>query len=900
MSTGGLPSSRMRPARDFTLFAMFILLAVAVPAVGAGEVTATRTSAPPVIDGRVDDEVWALAPEITGFRQQRPDNGEPSSEPVSVRLLFDDDAIYVGAVMTHATNPIVRLLGRRDSFLESDWFGITLDSQLDRRSALCFYVNPDGVQLDEAVTDDTVEDFDWDSVWQSATRVESGRWTAELRIPLSLFRIPSSGGRGWGINFVRWVRARQEQARLFAHPRDQKGFVSRFGTLVGMNGIERRHSLTVQPYATSTAVSDDTVAAPDPLGIGRRTVFDGGADIRWTTPASITVNATLNPDFGQIEADPAILNLSEFELFFPEKRPFFVEGAKLFNFGGVATVYASPYRVTHPLLFYSRRIGREPLVTTPVSSDFVDVPSSTRILGAAKLTARTESGTTFTIIDAYTDDAFARWWSGTGSVRQRIQPATNYFAGRATHDFGSSARLGMLLTSALRDTSGATSTLAESATALGVDGYAYLLDGNLLVDWMVATSRVSGDGAAIRALQTSPAHGYQRPDATHLELDPTRTSLEGWGAKASLSRETGAWRYQVMLQSYSPGFELNELGFHPRSDLSAAHAQLTWLDVKKRRHTRSNRVTLGRYTSRNGDGDTLSNAVTLQYTNTMTNWWTASLTASAARSAIDDRETRGGPALLKPAGWSTQLRLTSNTGAPLWIDLSRNDGGDGHGGSVDFTQLTIGWRPRSNVAAQLSATRSTSVVASKYFGAVPDPAGLYGRRHLFGRLEERRIELAPRLDWTITRALTLQLYLRPQTSSGTYTAIGELTRSKGRYAPYGHVTDRGASYLVDPDGPGPAGPFPVGNPDFTFRSLQGSAVLRWEAGPTTIFAVWNEGRLAREADPFGAGLPGLDSIGEIPGQHRLLVKVSYRFELAPWRASSATRPDRDVEEGRRP
>jgi len=862
-------------------------------------VIATRTPTPPVIDGRIDDAVWSLAPEIGGFRQQRPDNGEPSSEPVSVRLLVDDDAIYVGAVMTHATHPVVRLLGRRDTFLESDWFGILLDSQLDRRSALCFYVNPDGVQLDEAVTDDTVEDYDWDSVWRSATQIEPGRWTAEFRIPLSLFRIPSTSERGWGINFIRWIRARQEQARLYSHPRDQKGFVSRFGTLAGMNGLERRHGLAIQPYTTSTAVNDETVAEPDPLGLREQTLLDAGADIRWTTPSSVAVNATINPDFGQVEADPAILNLSEFELFFPEKRPFFVEGAKLFNFGSVATAYSSPYRVTHPLLFYSRRIGREPQLGSSVPGDYVDVPSSTRILGAAKLTARSDSGTTLALIDAYTDDAYARSWSGGESAEILVQPATNHFAGRATHDFGDAARIGTLLISSLRQTGGLTASLPESATSLGIDGYAYLLDGNMLVDWMIAGSRVAGDRAAMRALQTSPAHAFQRPDATHLELDPTLASLDGWGAKASLSRETGAWRYQVMLQNYSPGFDLNDLGFHPRSDLSAAHAQVTWYDVKKRPWTRNNRVTLGQYASRNGDDDTLSDALTLQYTNTLTSWWTTSATISAARDAIDDRETRGGPAIAKPAGWSSQLKLTSNTASPFWFDLSRNDGGDDDDGSIDFTQLTLGWRPRSNLSAQLSAIRSTNVVASKYFTSVVDPAGLYGRRWLFGRLEEKRIELAPRLAWTITRALTLQLYLRPQSSSGSYTQIGELQSSKGKYVPYGQVEADGPIYRIDPDGDGPADSFIVANPDFTFRSLQGSAVLRWEVGPTTLFAVWNEGRQAREPDPQGEGLPDLDSVGELPGEHRFLVKVSYRFEFAHGGRRAAMDTNKTSKEGAR-
>jgi hypothetical protein len=833
-------------------FALCITAATA--AAEAPRIQAVRTTQPPVIDGRVEEAVWALAPAVTALEQQRPDNGEPSSEEIRIHVLYDDDAIYVGAHLPHRRSPVVRLLARRDTFLDSDWFGIMLDSQYDRRSALGFFVNPEGVQLDESVTNDDQEDYDWDSVWQSAAVVGEEGWSAELRIPLSLFRFTERSEQVWGVQIIRWVRARQEQARLASSPRDQKGFVSRFGDLVGLENIRPRPKLEVLPYATSGALRNEAIGSHDPLGLRSRTSYDGGVDLRWTSRSSVTVSATLNPDFGQVEVDPAILNLSEFELLFPEKRPFFVEGSKLFTFGGIASAYSSPYRIAHPLLFYSRRIGRTPSPAL-ISGEFVDVPSSTRILGAVKVIGRTANDSTFTIIDAITDEETARSWSEGIGRRTLVEPRANYLAGRWMRDFGERSRVGALLTSVIRDNAARTPLLASTATVAGIDGYTWFGDRSVVLDWMLAASEIEGSRTAISTLQRAPAHTYQRPDADHLQFDPFRTSLEGWGGKAILSREAGTWRYQLGVQNYSPGFDLNELGFHSRSDLVAAHAQGTWFDVKKRRHTRSNRITVGWYGSENGGGDTLSNAVTAQYSVTFINWWTLSATASRGLEAIDDRETRGGPSIARPAGWSSQMRLISNTAKRAWIDLQRNDGGDDFGGSVQLTSLGIGYRPRSNVTAQVVATHATTRFAQKFIG-------VSNGRYILGELVERRLEVAPRLDWTISRNLTFQLYLQPFAASGSYDRIGELLEPGERYVPF----DEGQPVFIN-------------DPDFRFRSFRGNAVLRWEVGAATIFAVWNEGREARTIERTLGRVDDFETIGDVPAEDRLLLKVSYRFEL---------------------
>ena len=374
----------MRPTLAVSLHLLLTAVLLDATAVAAPrEVRAARTARAPAIDGRIEPDVWSQASEFGGLSQQRPDNGAAASESTQVWILFDDDALYVAARL-HARGPVTRVVARRDTYVECDWFGLLLDPLHDHRSGCEFFVNPDGVQYDAVISNDNQEDTSWDAVWQSAVSVDSGGWSAEIRIPLSQLRFVERTPQVWGINLIRWIRHHQEQARLVSHPRNQAGYASRFGDLAGLDGIRPRAKAELTPYLTSGVASLATVGTADPLNNRTTRTVAGGADLRWTGRSSLTVNATFRPDFGQVEVDPAVLNLSQFEQFFPEKRPFFLEGAKLYAFGDLATTYASAFRLAHPLLFYSRRIGRVPQGNTRLAADWADLPDETTIEGAAE------------------------------------------------------------------------------------------------------------------------------------------------------------------------------------------------------------------------------------------------------------------------------------------------------------------------------------------------------------------------------------------------------------------------------------------------------------------------------------------------------------------------------------
>jgi hypothetical protein len=882
----------MRPASAAPWLALLIaspLITLATPSPSAAplrEVRAVRAERLPLVDGRIEPDVWGQAPEINGLEQQRPDNGQACSESTRVWILYDDDALYVAARMDDRER-VTRLLGRRDTFLESDWFGVLLDPQHDRRSGNGFFVNPDGVQYDEVISNDTDEDTSWDGVWQSAVSIDGAGWSAEMRIPFSQLRFPERDAQTWGLNFIRWIKRRQEQARLVSHPRNEPGFASRFGDLVGITGVRPRPRIEVTPFVTTKLASSRTVLAGDPLNERTSTGLDGGLDLRWTSRSNLTFGAAVNPDFGQVEVDPAILDLSQFEQFFPEKRPFFLEGAKLYNFGGLATVYPSPFRFAHPILFYSRRIGRVPQGNPRLAADWIDTPDETSIRGAGKLLYRTASGVNVALLDAVTGAEYADLLeAGLPAERRAVEPLTNSVAARWTRDLGDRTRVGALLTAVHRRDDVATAFLPSRTLVAGVDAYGWLGDRQLLVDAMVAGSEAAGGRDAITQLQRSPAHQFQRSDAAHLELDPTREVLRGWGGKLSVSRERGMWRWQAQGESYSPGFDVNDLGFFSRADMRAAHATVTWFDVAQRRWTRNNRVTLGRYGSWTQGGERIGNGIAGDVATTFTNYWTAALQGAWSRSARDDREARGGPAIRRPVGWSGQLRITSDPRKRIWAEAAQTLGTDDEGGRTRITRVSLTVRPRPNLSASIVGTVTSNVVGSKWVASIADPAVPGGVRHVFARLDDRRLEIAPRVDWTIRTDLTFQLYLQPLAAAGTYRDFKELRAPAGGYSNYGQGgstitrTDDPREYRVDPDGPGPASPIVVRDPDFTLRSLRGNAVVRWEMdGATTLFLVWNQKRSARDVATSEGRLDDLERIRDVPADDRILLKVSRRFDL---------------------
>lgn len=849
---------------------LFALVAAAAPALSSlaeSNYRAVRAERPPVIDGDLSDAVWSTAPEITGLTQRDPDEGKPATEKTVVKIAFDDHALYVAA-MLHDTHPVTSRLGRRDTTLESDWFRLYLDPHFDRRSGATFQVNPANVQFDASLSNDSVSDSDWDAVWDSATRIVPEGWVVEMRVPLSQLRFPDRPVHTWGLNIGRQISRRNEVDRLVHTPKTDAGFVSRFAALTGIEGIQPRRALELQPYAVARSDSDAN---------GRETAADLGLDLKYALTSNLTLTGAINPDFGQVEVDPARVNLSQFELFFPEKRPFFVEGSSLFE-PGVVSNHIFEFNTTDPILFYSRRIGR-----VPQGAGFLgaaDAPDQTTILGALKLTGKTASGWSIAALNALTAAEHGRL----GGERVEVEPMTNSFAGRIARDLGTNAGIGFRLTSVNRRLPSYLQPLLRSAAyAASTDGYRTFRDNSYVLQWTASATRVEGSVDAIRRTQTSSAHYFQRPDAGHVEVDASRESLTGVGGRVFFAKHAGKWQYNVDASAYTPEFETNDAGYMPRSDVIATHAVALYVDPDPKWKTRRRTAWVGKFQHWNFDRDLIQNGLWFDVNTTLENYWRAYTWGGTELETIDDRATRGGPAILAPQRRWIGAQLGSDSRKPLSFDvwteqLSYPD----DGGWSDTYAVSATYRPTSRLSVRVTPSYRTSRSPQQFVTSTADASATktFGRRYVFSEIDQKVFEVAARLDWTFTSRLSFQLYLQPYVAAGDYHGFKEVAQARSRtfsvYDPaYDATNDR---YTVDPDGAGPAGAFSFEDPDFNYRSLRANAIVRWEYRPgSALYVVWNESR--EDELPIGGFRLGRDvrETLDAPSDNVLLVKVSYWF-----------------------
>jgi hypothetical protein len=820
---------------------------------------AVRVTVPPVLDGDLSDAAWQAAPEFTDFTQHDPDDGAAPTMPTSIRVVYDDKAIYFGAKMTDPGRPTA-LLARRDSFTQSDFLSFNIDSQHDRLSGAAFTINPAGVQVDSILYNDIGEDTSWDAVWDSHVRIVPDGWIAELRIPFSQLRFPDKPEHVWGINITRRTVRNNEWVRVVNTPKGGTGFVSHFADLDGLTGIHRGRPLEVVPYAVARSDVRSRFDRDNPFLSSTKQQLRGGLDVKYALTSTLTLTGTVDPDFGQVEVDPAVVNLSQFETFYPEKRPFFTEGLNIFAFADSPA--GSHFNFFFPpRLFYSRRIGRAP--QGGVDAPFVDSPSDTTILGAAKVTGKLGNGWSVGVLDALTDRESARFDLGNGiRGRQQVEPLSNYFVTRMTKELGAKARAGYMVTSVDRKLPDELTGLREHALTAGTDGYTEFPAKDWILEWFAAGSRVEGSPQAIAATQTSSSRYYQRPDAEHIELDPGRTSLSGYAGKLMVSKQTGDWRPNLQVQGYSPGFETNDAGFMQRTDIISSHAVMQYVNDRPSGNYRSRQLWAGVWNNSNFDGDTLDRGILFDHFATLQNYWGYRTALFLSPGEFSDRLTRGGPLVRTPANWETDLSINSDERKRFYVGVNSVITGTRDGSYNRTGSVTLTAQPAPNLQVSLSPAYTRAHDHTQYVSDFTDSAATetFGRRYVFADLEQHSFELGTRVDWTLTSKLSFQLYLQPFIAAGDYHDYHSLVAARTRdFTPYAGV---------------------VGDPDFNFRSVRGSAVVRWEFRPgSALYVVWNENR----ADVAGTGdfriSRDLRAISTAPSQDVFLVKLSYWLPL---------------------
>ena len=814
---------------------------------------AVRAASPIVIDGDLSDAAWQAAPEFTDFTQHDPDDGKPASLRTSVRIVYDDNAIYFGAKMTDDHRPTA-LLTRRDNFVNDDFLSINIDSQHDRLSGNAFTVTPAGEQLDTVLYNDIGEDVSWDGVWESSMKIVPDGWIAEVRIPFSQLRFPDQERQVWGLNITRRTTRLNETVRIVNTPKGGTGFVSHFADLDGIAGIHRGQSLEIVPYGVARSDVRSRFDRGNPFLHQSEQKLDGGLDVKYALTSTLTLTGTINPDFGQVEVDPAVVNLSQFETFYPEKRPFFTEGLNIFNFGdSPAPEHWNFFNA--PAVFYSRRIGRSPQGS--VDAAFVDSPTETTILGAAKLTGKLGKWT-LGVLDALTDNESARFMAGPLQQRQIVEPMTNYFVTRDTREIGSNARIGVMLTSVNRRLPDELSNLRDRAELAGVDGYAGFANNSWILEWFAAGSHLAGSAESIANAESSPSRYYGRPDAKSFHFDPTRTSLDGWAGKAMLSKTTGLWRGFAEVQAYSPGFETNDVGFMQRTDVISSHAVIRYQNDHPTARFREKNVWFGAWMNRNFDGDGLGRGVFVEHSAVLANYWNYHTTLYLSPGVIDDRLTRGGPVVRTRASWDTTETVGSDNRKRFYFTLNVHADGARDGTYNRTLGVTLTAQPSSSLLLSVSPTVGRLHDPTQYLATFADPAATatYGKRYVFADLEQRTFELGTRVDWTVTPKLSFQLYMQPFVASGDFHDDHALVRPRSAdYEPYSAA---------------------IGNPDFDFRSVRASAVTRWEFRPgSALYVVWNENR----ADTLGIGdfrlRRDLRGAANAPSHDVFLIKLSY-------------------------
>jgi hypothetical protein len=798
------------------------------------------------IDGELNDEVWRKAPIIDEFLQRDPREGAPPTFKTEARVAYDSTALYVAV---HAFDPeparIVGIRTRRDEGSPSDWLRVIVDSFHDRRSAYEFAVNPAGVKQDSYWFNDGNNDRGWDAVWDAAVSRSERGWRAEFRIPFSQLRFHPSASATFGLAVVRQVGRLNETATWPLLPKSANGYVSSFGELTGLQLNRSPKRLEVVPYVVGDVTTQRT-EGDNPLA--QNTDPDGslGVDLKYALRPGLTLTATVNPDFGQVEADPAVVNLSAFETFFSERRPFFVEGSGIFQFN----VDCNDGSCSG--LFYSRRIGRSPRGSAVVpDGGHSTAPLQTTILGAAKLTGRV-GGFSIGALNALTSDEDAVIAEGTVRTRQTVEPLSSYSVLRARREFTNQSSLGFMFTSTNRNLDDATRFLAGQAYTGGID-VDYRLSPRYSVTGFWAGSTVRGEANAIAELQRSTVHSFQRPDSTALDYDPTRTSLNGYGAQLGVNKIGGERiRFSSNVSMKSPGFDLNDIGFMRRAD---QRTMSNWMQVrheKPSKYLRSFRYNLNQWAGWNFDGDRLNLGFNVNAHATFQNNWSTGVGANYNPQGFDDRATRGGPGVYGNTQRSIWNYLNTDERRLVSAGYFTFNSTDRLGSTYHDWNPYVSWRPSSFVNVNTGLRLSFNHDQSQWIERSGDA-------YVFGAIDQKTVGITGRFNYTVTPNLSIQLYAEPFVSAGDYSNFKALVNGRAR-----SYDDRYA-------------PIAYGkNPDFNYRSFRTTNVLRWEYKPgSTLFVVWQQGRedtLDRGTFDFDRDFGG---VFNAPARNVFLVKWAY-------------------------
>jgi hypothetical protein len=825
------------------------------------------------VDGRLDDAAWRDAPPVTEFVQREPTEGAPPTDRMEVRFVYDDDALYVGARM-YSDAPIQAPMGRRDNGDQAEHLLVSLDTYLDRRTSSTFGTTATGVRLDRYFSSDRPWDADdsFDPVWQARTSMDAQGWSAELWIPFSQLRFTDRSPQVWGLNIQRWVPSRNEEVYWALVARTEERWASLFGDLQGIDGIAPSRRLELMPYVASSSHLIGDRDRNDPFTGGGNLEGRVGLDAKVGLGSNLTLEATVNPDFGQVEADPAEVNLSAFETFFDERRPFFVEGNDLLE--GSVDDY-----------FYSRRIGAPP--AGRASGDFVDFPGTSTILGAGKLTGRLESGLSVGMLAAITDEETARTFNFPSVfARTTVAPRTTYGVTRLQQQFGSAGSTTALMATAVhRDLAAGdplASLLTRNAFTFSSDSVLRFRDGDYEMQVNAGVTHIDGEAAAIDRVQRASARYLQRPDADYVSYDPRRTSMTGAKLVASIDRSNAEhWSWEIGTELASPEFETNDIGRLTVTDGVIGEAEIEYQETVPGPWWRQYSFTLAARNDWNYGGELQRSEFEPSVNITWPNFWSTELSGTINRRSQDQRLTRGGPSMEKPSNWQASLSVETSEASRTRGDFEVEYGRNEDGGLLFNASGGITMQPGSRWQLSIEPEYEREINTQQYVSALTG-GGLatYGGRYIFAHIDRSTYSTQFRWTYTFKPDLTLDFYGEPFAASGRYGHIGELIAARSRQLRIYGTDGTTLTTLADgtrrvTDG---AATFTLRNTDFNVQSFRSNLVLRWEwrAG-STLYLVWQQDAESELIAPDRVSVGDLFSSLGRRGDNFFAIKMSYWF-----------------------
>ncbi len=838
------------------------------------QATATRVPNGSIrVDGRLDEEIWLKTVPITDFIQKEPTEGASPTDPMEVRLAYDDNVLYVGARMHARDGRIQAPLGRRDSIDQVEHILVSFDTFLDRRTAVVFGVTAAGVRIDRYHSSDQEDSFDsgFDPVWRAEANIAGDQWTAELWIPFSQLRFSPRSDQLWGLNLYRFRPTLDEADYWILIPRTVRAWSSRFGDLGGIANLVPPRRIEALPYMAGGSTINGDRDGADPFDDGRN--LDGriGADVKMGLGPNLTLETAINPDFGQVEADPAEVNLTAFETRFPEKRPFFLEGAQLFNIG-------------HPNFYYSRRIGARPI--GPAVGDYVDYPDANSIIAATKLTGRLQSKTSIGFLAAVTDDEDARVASADSLERRDVPvaPHAYHFVGRMLQEFGPAASTAGFIVNYMHRDFEEGSPLADLYTrnALGVAGNTLLRFNGGQYEFRASGggSFLNGSEKSVERWQRSSSHYAQRPDRDYSPLDPTLTSLAGWTVQLNFDKVSGRhWLWGGNTKIDSENFEVNDFAQLNGADGWMTNANLRWRETQPGRVFRNYYAQIDAQTDTTLRGLMQTGRVRGVFNVTWANFWTSQVNVARDLGQTSVSLTRGGPLMGRGPGWTTNVsfgnRNTSRTRVNGSLQFRNND----DGASVTSVSSTFSMRPGPRWTFAVSPYYDRVTEPQQYVSTLANGRPeTYDSRYVFAFIDRSTMSMEYRLGLTLRPDLNLDVYAEPFAASGRYYDYGELLEPGSRERLlYG--TD-GTSLVLNPDGSqsvtAGSSTFTLRNRDFNALSFRSNVVLRWEyrAG-STLYVVWQQDRAGSETLGTRVGVGDAFRSVTAPGANIFLIKTSF-------------------------